>query len=62
MKTNKNIKELSNSELNIYKKELEFEFETLKNKISDLCEELKKVENKYNSIELEFKIRQNNIY
>lgn len=58
----KNIKELSNSELNVYKKELENEYESIKNKISGLCEELKKVEKKYNSIEIEFKIRKNNLY
>lgn len=58
----KNPKELSNSELNIYKKDLENEYEAIKNEISRLCEELKKVEKKYYSVELEFKIRKNSIY
>lgn len=58
----KNVKELSNSELNIYKKDLENEYEAIKNEISRLCEELKKVEKKYYSVELEFKIRKNSIY
>ncbi len=58
----KNVKELSNSELNVYKKDLENEYESIKNEINNLCDELRKVEKKYYSVELEFKIRKNSIY
>ena len=58
----KNVKELSNSELNVYKKDLENEYESIKNEINSLCDELRKVEKKYYSVELEFKIRKNSIY
>ena len=60
--TNKNLKELSNTELNLYKKDLENEYEAIKNKITKLCDELSNVERKYNSVETELKIRKNNIY
>lgn len=58
----KNIKELSNSELNIYKKELTNEFETIKGKIDSLIKELKETEREYFKVETELKIRSNNIY
>ena len=58
----KNIKELSNSQLNIYKKELTNEFETIKGKIDSLIKELKETEREYFKVETELKIRSNNIY
>ena len=58
----KNIKELSNSELNIYKKELTNEFEAIKSKIDSLIKTLKDTENEYLKVETELKIRSNNIY
>lgn len=58
----KNIKELSNSELNIYKKELTNEFEVIKSKIDSLIKTLKDTENEYLKVETELKIRSNNIY
>lgn len=53
----KNIKELSNAELNIYKMELSNEFEAIKSKINLLCNELQKVESTYKKVENEEKIR-----
>ena len=58
----KNVKELSNSELNVYKSELTNEFEALKAKIDRLCEQLQSVEREYNKADLELKIRGNNLY
>jgi transcriptional regulator CtsR len=58
----KNIKELSNSQLNIYKKELTNEFEVIKSKIDSLIKTLKDTENEYLKVETELKIRSNNIY
>ena len=58
----KNIKELNNSALNIYKKELTNEFEVIKSKIDSLIKTLKDTENEYLKDEKELKIRSNNIY
>ena len=46
--TQQNVKDLSNSELIVYKKELSDEFEATKSKIDRLCEELAKIEKEYN--------------
>lgn len=54
----KNIKELSNSELGLYKKELENYYEVLKTKISKLCDELELVDKEYVKLEKEILIRQ----
>lgn len=60
--TQQNVKDLSNSELIVYKKELSDEFEATKSKIDRLCEELAKIEKEYNKVDNELKIRGKNIY
>ena len=54
----KNIKELSNSELALYKKELENRYEVLKTKINKLCDELDAIDKEYVKVEKETIIRQ----
>lgn len=58
----KNVKELSNSELNLYKRDLENEYESIKSKIDKLCDDLEAVEKEYKKADLELTIRGNNIY
>lgn len=60
--TKKDVKELSNNELIIYKKELSNEFEAVKSKIDRLCEELAKIEKEHDKVDNELKIRGNKIY
>lgn len=57
-----NVKDLSNNELIVYKKELSDEFEATKSKIDRLCEELEKIEKEYTKADNELKIRGKNIY
>lgn len=54
----KDIKTLSNSELSLYKKELENEYDSVKNKILTLCEKLETIDKEYNKINKELSIRQ----
>lgn len=60
--TKQNVKDLSNNELIIYKKELVNEFESVKSKIDRLCDELVKIEKEHDKVDNELKIRGNNIY
>ena len=58
----KNVKELSNSEIKLYRETLKNEFDVLKYKIKEMCDELQKIDSEYNKAESELKIRQGNIY
>ena len=58
----KDVKNLSNSEIALYKETLKNEFDVLKHKIKDLCDEIQKVDNEYQKAENELNIRQGNIY
>lgn len=58
----KNLKELSNNELLIHKKELSDEFDITQKKIEELCELLKSIDNEYKKTENELKIRGSSIY
>lgn len=58
----KNIKELSNSELTLYKMELTNEFEAVKSQINSLCEKLEKIESTYEKVENEEKIRSKTLF
>lgn len=58
----KNIKELSNNEMMIYKKELSDEYEATKGKIDRLCEHLQELEKEYNKVDNELKIRGIKLY
>ena len=53
----KNLKELSNNELFIYKETLRNQYEALQAKIDTLCNELQRVEKEYNKVQNETKIR-----
>lgn len=58
----KNIKEMSNNEILLYKKELSDEFEITKAKIEQLCDTLKNIDDEYAKVENELKIRGNSLY
>lgn len=58
----KKLKDLSNNELMLYKKELSNEFDITQSKIEKLCEHLKELDNEYRKTENELKIRGSNIY
>ncbi len=58
----KNIKELSNGELDIYKLELYHQYEALKTKIDRMCDELDKISSEYDKAKKEIRIRQSKIY
>lgn len=53
----KNCKELSNSEIALYKQELENEFEKMKVKISSMCDELDEIEKEYKNADAELSRR-----
>lgn len=58
----KDVKKLSNSEIAVYKETLKNEFDVLKHKIKDLCDDIQKIDNEYQKAENELTIRQGNIY
>lgn len=58
----KNIKELSNGELDLYKLELYNQYEALKTKINKMCDELDKISSEYDKAKKEIRIRQSKIY
>lgn len=58
----KDIKKLSNTEIGLYKETLKNEFDVLKYKIKELCDEIEKVDAEYKKAENELTIRQGNIY
>lgn len=53
----KDVKLMSNAEIKLYKMEIENNFESIKIKIQNLCDELLLLENEYNHVENEMKIR-----
>ena len=58
----KDLKTLSNSEIQIYKETLKNQFEVLKVEISNKCKELEKLDAEYNKAESELINRQNGTY
>ena len=58
----KDCKELSNAELKLYMNTLNDEFDVLKFKIKNMCDDLTKVDEEYNKAKNELQIRQQNIY
>jgi hypothetical protein len=58
----KDTKLMSNNELQIYMKTLENEFEAMKIKIQNMCDELKEIDKEYGRAKNELGIRQGNIY
>ena len=58
----KDLKNLSNSEIMIYKEELKNEFEVVKHKIKELCDEIEKIDGEYKKAENELTIRQGKLY
>lgn len=58
----KDTKLMSNNELQIYMKTLENEFEAMKIKIQNMCDELKEIDKEYSRVKNELGIRQGNIY
>ena len=55
----KTLSSLSNSEIINYKSSVEERFEKIKSQISELCNQLEELEEEYNNIETELKLRQN---
>lgn len=58
----KDCKNLSNNEIQIYRENLRNEFDVLKYKIKDMCDELEKIDAEYAKAENELRIRQSNLY
>lgn len=54
-----NCSEMSNSEIKIYLKTLDEEFEAKKNLVKQICAEMDKIEKKYRSAEQELNHRKN---
>jgi len=55
----KNVKNMTNSELRLYQKALEDEYEVVKAKISELFKELDTMDMAYNKVEAELNNRKN---
>ncbi len=58
----KDIKTLTNGELNIYKVELTNKYEVLKKDIKKLCDEMDSLDNEYNKVVEEMNKRSKNIF
>lgn len=58
----KNLKDLSNSEIMVYKEELKNEFEVVKYKIKELCDKIEKIDAEIKKADNELTIRQRNLY
>ena len=58
----KDIKKLSNAEIMLYKETLKNEFDVLKYKIKELCDEIEKIDGEYKKAENEITIRQGKLY
>lgn len=58
----KNLKDLSNSEIMVYKEELKNEFEVVKYKIKELCDKIEKIDVEIKKADNELTIRQRNLY
>ena len=58
----KDIKTLSNGELNIYKIELSNRYETVKKDIKKLCDEMDFLDAEYNKVNNEINNRSKNIF
>lgn len=58
----KEIKTLTNGELNIYKVELTNKYEVLKKDIKKLCDEMDSLDNEYNKVVEEMNKRSKNIF
>lgn len=58
----KDTKQMSNNELQLYMKTLENEFEAMKIKIQNKCNELKEIDKEYSRAKNELEIRKGNIY
>ena len=55
----KDVKTLTNSEIGLYKKTLENEFDISKVRIEELCKYLEKLDKEFNKADNEIKSRQN---
>lgn len=58
----KDVKQLTNTEISLYKKELENEYETIKTKINKLCDELEQLDKEYVKVENEVGVRKNRLF